>query len=104
MPVGGAVDAFDIFAGALRHEAGVERHEDFEVAAGDLFVAEAELYGLGQGVDHVFAVVVEDEDIGARVQHRGDVLREVAGAERCPHFGDGVPAEAFGDIDDGAFL
>ena len=74
MPVGGAVDAFEVFAGALSHEAGVDGDEDFEWAAVHLFVTEAELRGLGQGVDHVFAVVVEDEDIGAGVEDGGYVL------------------------------
>src|SRR3546814_4229663 len=70
-----------------------QRHHNLEVLAVGLLVAQAELNRLGQRVDHVIAVVVQDQHIGARIQHRRDVLREVARAERRLHRGDGLPAE-----------
>src|SRR3546814_1843175 len=79
------LDALDVCAGTLRHQAREQRHHDLEVLAVDLLVAQAELNRLGQRVDHVIAVVVQDQHIGARIQHRRDVLREVARAERRLH-------------------
>ena len=75
MPVGGAVDALDVFAGTLCHQTRVQRNDDDEVLALDLLVAQTELDGLGQRVDHVLAVVVQDQCIGTGVQNRRDVLR-----------------------------
>ena len=96
VPVGRAEDALHRLAGALGHQLGVERDDDLEVLAVDLLALQAELHRLGQRVDHVAAVVVEDQDVGARVQHRRQVLREVAGPERGADLGHRLPAERLG--------
>jgi hypothetical protein len=96
VPVGRAVDTLDVGAGALGHQLGVERHDDLELLAVHFLVAQAELHRLGQRVDHVAAVVVQEQHVGARVQHRGDVGREVGLGQRRQHVGDGLPADRLG--------
>ncbi len=69
---------------------------DLEVLAVGLLVAHAELHGLGERVHHVEAVVVEDQHVGAGVEHRRQILAEVAGAHRGADRRQGLPAESFG--------
>ena len=98
VPVGGAEDALDGVAGARRHQLGDERHDDLELLAVDHLVAQAELGRLGQRVDHVEAVMVQDQHVGAGIQDRRDVLREVRRADLGQHGRDGLPAELLGGV------
>ena len=104
MPVGGTEDALHVLTSALRHQARVERHDNREVFAVDLLVAQTELNGLGQRVDHVTTVVVQNQNVAPGVQNRRDVLREVTGAQRGSNGCLSLPAEGFGVLLDRTFL
>ena len=104
VPVGGAVDTLDVFSGALGHQPRIKRHNDLEVLAVHALVAQAELNRLGQGIDHVLAVVIQDQHVGAGIEHRRDILRKVAGAQGRANRVDGLPAQRFGGVLDGLFL
>ena len=104
VPVGGAEDTTHGFAGALGHQFRHQRGDDLELLAIGLTVAQAELYGLGQRVHHVEAVVVEDQHVGAGIEDRRQVLGIVGGAERSTDRRDGLPAELFGGFLDRLFL
>ena len=96
VPVCGTENALNGVASTLCHQLREQRHHDFEFLTVGLLVAQPELNGLCQRVDHVLTVVVQDQDVGARVQNRGDVLREVGGAQRRTHGVDRFPARGFG--------
>jgi len=98
VPVCRAEDARDRLTGALGHQAAVERHNDLELLAVGCPVEQTELNRLRQRVHHVLAVVVQDQHVGVRVEHRGDILREVAGAQRRAHGRSGGPTLLFGEL------
>ena len=88
---------FNVGARTFRHQARVERNNDFEVLAVDLLVAQAELNRVGQRVHHVAAVVVQNQNVsGARLQNRRDVGREVGLGQRGFHRVHGFPAHRLG--------
>mmetsp|Transcript_2663 Transcript_2663/g.3459 ORF Transcript_2663/g.3459 Transcript_2663/m.3459 type:complete len:440 (+) Transcript_2663:4586-5905(+) len=103
VPVGGAKDALHVGARTFRHQAGVERNNDLEVLAVYLLVAQAELHRVGERVHHVAAVVVQNQRIGARLQNRSNVGREVGLGQRGFDRRNSFPAHRLGRGTDGFF-
>ena len=88
----------------MGHQLGEQWHDHLKALAVGHLVAQTELHGLGQRVDHVLAVVVQDQNVSARVQNRRDVLGKIGQAQRCFHRIGGFPTQGLGRVFHGLFL